>query len=215
MFITIFLLFLIGLTITTRGKQSIWFPSLGSVLKTLGLAIPTWVAAVLFPVLLGWQCFLMLIFAVVTQAPLNAISSTAALSLLFLAGSFFYYLLLVGLYSLVLRFLWSEPPQFLRWLQPPKKKQDIFFGWTALVLAGLVGVTPIVTWVLLSFPDRSILYGLRYRPELVIQVITKQLESLSELMFITWFTVCAFLYQFRSASIQAAAKKRKVKQVSA
>ncbi len=214
MFITIFLLFSIGLTIITRGKQSIWFPSLGSVLKTLGLAVPTWAAAVLFPALLGWQCFLMLIFAVATQAPLDAIGGTAALSLLFLAGSFFWYLLLVGLYSLALRSLWSEVPNFLRWLQPPKKKQDIFFGWTALTLAGLVGVTPIVTWVLLSFPDRSMLYGLQYRPELVNQLITKRLESLFELMFITWFIVCAFLYQFRSVSIQAAAKKRKSKQVS-
>ncbi|WP_009631029.1 hypothetical protein [Synechocystis sp. PCC 7509] len=214
MFITIFLLLLAGLTITTRGKQSIWFLSLGSVLKTLGLAIPTWVAAVLFPALLGWQCFLMLIFAVAAQAPVNAISGTAALSLLFLAGSFFWYLLLVGLYSLALRSLWSEVPNFLRWLQPPKKKRDIFFGWTALTLAGLVGVTPIVTWVLLSFLDRSMIYGLRYQPELVSQVITKRLESLSELMFITWFIVCAYLYQFRSASIQATAK-RKAKRVSA
>lgn len=214
MFITIFLLLLVSSAIITKGKKSIWLPSLGSVLKTLGLAIPTWVGAVLFPALLGWQCFLMLVFAIATQAPLNAISGMVALSFLFLIGSLFWYLLLVGLYSLALRLLWSEVPQFLRWLEPPKKKQDIFFGWAALTLAVLVGVTLIATWVFLSFPNNSLVYGLRYRPELVSQVIVDRLQSLSEAMFIAWFIVCAYFYQLRSAYNQAVAKKLKAKQVS-
>lgn len=214
MFITIFLLFLVGSTILARSKKSVWFLSLGAVLKTLGLAIPIWVGAVLFPALLGWQCFLILIFAVATQAPLNAISGLATLSILFLVGSLFWYLLLVGLYSLFFRLLWSETPQFLRWLEPPKKKRDVFFGWAASALAILVGVTPIVTLVYLSFLNDFSVYNLRYRENLLSQAIVDRLQSLSEEMFIAWFIACAYFYQLRSAHNQASAKKRKTKQVS-
>jgi len=43
MFIIVFLALLIGSTVITRGKKSIWIPSPSCWLKAIGLAIPTWV----------------------------------------------------------------------------------------------------------------------------------------------------------------------------
>lgn len=215
-FLVIVLLGISSIPVITKRKQPTrWFPSFGSMLRALALAIPTWVCAVLFVSLFGWLCFGMLIFAIATQAPLDAIGGMALISSLFLVGSLFWYLLLVALYSLVLRSLWAELPKFLRWLEPPKKKRDVFFGWVASTLAVGIGVTPIVVLVFLSFSNSSTVYRYWYRSELLSQGIVDQLESLTDEMFVAWFVVCAYLYQIRSVYRQAVAKKRKARQLRA
>lgn len=212
-----FLIFLIvlgiiGLIPVITKKPFIWFPSFSSWLKALMLAIPTWICAVVFVSLFGWLCFGMLIFAIVTRSPLDAIGGMALLSSLFLLGSLFWYLLLAALYSVVLRLLWSEVPNFLRWLELPKKRRDVLFGWIASTLAVGIGVTPIVVFVFLSFENDFTVYSLRYDQELVSQVIVKRLESLTDEMFVAWFVVCAYLYQIKSVYVHKTAKKRMAKQ---
>lgn len=205
----IVVLVLIGLisAITRQKQPSIWFPSFGSMLRALGLAIPTWFGLVIFFSLSAWQCFVTLIFAMATDAPLNVISGLAGFGLLFLVGSFFWYLLLVGLYSLVLRLFWSEVPQFLNWLKPPKKKRDVLFGWLASSLAALVGVTPLVIVILFSGHGNDFtIESRRYREALN--------QAFVEGALISWFVVCAYLYQIRSVCRYAVARKRKAKQLT-
>lgn len=180
-------------------------------LKALGLAIPSWLGLALLPSLLGCICLAGLILAIKTEAPSDVFINLTGFGLLFLAGSFFWYWLLVGLYSLVLRSLWAELPKFLRWLEPPKKKRDILFGWLALTLAALIGVTPFLILTLISeHPNDFVIESRRereYREALE--------QAFGEGAFISWFVVCAYLYQIRSVCRHAVAKRRKAKQLNA
>ena len=214
MFLTfIVVLVLISLIPVVTKKPFIWFPSPSSWLKALALVVPTWIGLVVFPSLYGCLCFLLLVLSVATQAPLGAIGIWALFGSLFLVGSLFWYLLLVGLYSFVSRLLWSEVPQFLRWLELPKKKRDIFFGWVASTLAVLIGVSPLVMLVLLFYDFTGV--NVRYRPDLLNQLTAAKMEAIFDRVFIMWFVVCAYLYQIKSVYNHVAAKKRKARQVGA
>jgi hypothetical protein len=209
--IFLIVLVLIGLIPLVTKKPNKWFPSPGSWLRALALAIPSWFGLVILPSLLGCLCLAGLILAINTEAPLNAIINLAAVGLLFLVASFFWYWLLVGLYSLVLRFLWAELPKFLRWLEPPKKKRDILFGWLALSSAALIGVTPFLILALYSdHPNNFVIESRRHRE---YQQALEQ--AFGEGAFISWFVVCAYLYQIRSAYVRVVAKKRKARQLRA
>lgn len=209
-FMVVLLLIGLILTVTGQKKPFFWFPSLGSMLKALGLAIPSWLGLAILPSLLGCLCLAGLILAIKTEAPLDVFINLASFGLLFLAGSFFWYWLLVGLYSLVLRSLWAELPKFLRWLEPPKKKRDILFGWLALTLAALIGVTPFLILALISdHPNDFVIESRRereYREALE--------QAFGEGAFISWFVVCAYFYQIRSVCRYAMAKRRKAKQLT-
>lgn len=207
-------LFGIGLLLnfTSQKQPFIWFPSLFSWLKTLALLYPTWIGAVVIPSLYGCLCFLLLVLSAATQAPLWAIGFWAGLGSLFLVGSLFWYLLLVGLYSLVLRLLWSEVPQIFRWLELPKKKRDILFGWVASTVAVLVGVSPLVMLVLLSRDFTGV--NVRYRPDLLNQLTAAKMEAIFDQVFIMWFVICAYLYQIRRVYDHAVAKRRKAKRLT-
>ncbi len=211
MFLTFLLiLFLIGLIPVVTKKPFIWFPSLSSWLRVLALVVPTWIGSVVIPSLYGCLCFLLLVLSAATQAPLGAIGIWASFGSLFLVGSLFWYLLLVSLYSLLLRLLWSEVPPFFRWLELPKKKRDIFFGWVASTVAVLVGVSPLVMWVLLSRNFTGV--NVRYRPDLLNQLTAAKIEAIFDRVFVMWFVVCAYLYQIRSVYVHRAAKNPKRRQ---
>ncbi len=205
-------LVLIGLIPVITKKPFVWFPSLSSWLKALALVIPTWAGAVVIPSLYGCLCFLLLVLSAATQYPLWAIGFWAGFGSLFLVGSLFWYLLLVGLYSLVLRSLWSEVPQIFRWLELPKKKRDILFGWVASTVAVLVGVSPLVMLVLLSRDFTGV--NVRYRPDLLNQLTAAKMEAIFDRVFVMWFVVCAYCYQIRSVCRHAVAKRRKAKQLT-
>jgi len=206
------ILFGIGLLLsfTSQKQPFIWFPSFGSMLKTLGLAVPTWLGAVIVPSLFGWLFVLISVFALPKNAALDLIISWAVIGLLLLVGSFFWYWLLVGLYSLVLRLFLSEVPQLLRWLEPPKKKRDILFGWLALSLAALMGVMPFLILNALSYhPNDFTFESRRYRE--YKEAVDR---AFAEGAFIVWFIVCAYFYQIRGVCRHAIAKKRKAKRLA-
>lgn len=206
-FIVVLLIISLVSVINRQKKPSIWFPSFGSILKALGLAIPSWLGLAALPSLFGCLCLAGAILAINTAAPMDAIVNLAGVGLLLLVGSFFWYWLLVALYSLVLRFLWAELPKFLRWLEPPKKKRDILFGWLALTLAALIGVTPFLILALMSDrPNDFVLESRRYRE------YQEALDrTIGEGAQICWFVICAYLYQLRNVCRRAMTKKRGAK----
>lgn len=213
-----FLIFIVALVLinlipVVTKKPFIWFPSFGSILRALALVVPTWIGSVVIPSLYGCLCFFLLVLSAITQAPSGAIGIWALFGSLFLVGSLFWYLLLVGLYSLVLRLLWSEVPQFFRWLELPKKKRNILFGWVASTIAVLIGVSPLVLLVLLSRDFTGV--NVRYRPDLLNQLTAAKMEAIFDRVFVIWFVVCAYLYQLRSVYVHhVAGKKRRAKQLA-
>lgn len=188
MFITIFLLLLAGLTIVTRGKKSIWVPSPSCWLKAIGLAIPTWIGCTAIFSLEVWHGVFLIILAAFKSAPLSAIRFFSLFAIGFLFISLVWYLLIVILYSLALRLLWKELPQFLHWLKPPKKKRDILFGWAASNLAVLVGATP---FLLITFYSRRLIVESLNLRGLTDDVIVGK-------MFSGWYVAAVYLYYLRS-----------------
>lgn len=188
MFIIVFLLLLIGLTVITKGKKSIWIPSPSCWLKALGLAIPTWVGCSAFFSLEVWHGAFMLILAALLKAPLAAIGGFSLFTVGFLFVSLVWYLLIVILYSSVLRLLWKDVPQLLHWLKPPHKKRDVIFGWIASTIAVLVGAAP---FLLMTF------YSSRLITEsLSLMGLTNDL--IVGKMFSGWYVSAIYLYHLRS-----------------
>lgn len=207
-FLVVLLVISIISVINGQKKPNKWFPSFGSILKTLGLAIPSLLGLAVLPSLLGCLCLVGLILAIKTEAPLDVFINLAGFGLLFLAGSFFWYWLLVGLYSFVLRSLWAELPKFLRWLEPPKKKRDILFGWLALTLAALIGITPFLILTLISQHPND--FVIESRSDIEYREALEQ--AFGEGALISWFVVCAYLYHLRNICRWAVTKRRSAKQ---
>lgn len=131
-------LLIIGLIAAVTKTK--WFPYPSSWLKALGLAVPTWIGAVAIFSLEVWHFIFLLILAVVNHSPIPSIIFVLAAGMLIV--SLIWYLLLILLYSLLLRLFWSELPQFLHWMKPPSRMRDVFFGWAVSTLAVLVGAAP-------------------------------------------------------------------------
>lgn len=184
----------IGLLITSliiaaaKPGQFIWFPSPGSWIKAIGLAIPTWFGAVAVFSLEVWHGVFLFFLAVVAHAPSAALIFFLVYAAGFLAVSLIWYLLLILIYSLFLRFLWSELPRFLRWIKPPNKWRDVLFGWSASTLAVAIGAAP---FLLLAF----------YSSDLIVETMRKRMdvshEEVVSKMFGGWFVAAAYLYHVR------------------
>lgn len=188
MFIIVFLLLLIGLTIITRGKKSIWIPSPSCWLKAMGLAIPVWVGGTAIFSLEVWHGTFLVILAAFNSAPLTVIKGLSLFAVGFLFVSLVWYLLIVVLYSLTLRFLWKELPQFLHWLKPPQKKRDVIFGWAASTIAVLVGAAPFL--LMTFYSSRLIMESLKLRGLTTDLIVGK--------MFSGWYVTAIYLYHLRS-----------------
>lgn len=163
-----------------------WLPSPSAWLKALGLAVPTWVGAVAVFSLEVWHFIFLLILAVGKHSS-SATSVFLAFAAGFLAVSLVWYLLLVLLYSLLLRSLWLELPQFLHWIKPPSRWRDIFFGWAVSTLAVLVGAAP---FLMVAF----------YSSKLILETMQQwglTDEDIIGKMFIGWYVTAAYLYQVR------------------
>ncbi len=190
MFIIVFLLLLIGLTIITRGKKSVWVPSPSCWLKSLGLAIPVWVGGTAIFSLEVWHGAFLVVLAAFKSAPIAIISGLSVFTVGFLFVSLVWYLLIVILYSLSLRFLWKELPQFLHWLKPPHKKRDIIFGWAVSTVAVLVGAAPFL--LMTFYSSRLIVESLNLRGLTNDLIVGK--------MFGGWYVTAVYLYHLRSYS---------------
>lgn len=188
MFIIVFLVLLIGSTVITRNKKSVWIPSPSCWLKAIGLAIPTWVAGSAIFSLEVWHGVFLVVLAAFKSAPLSVIKGLSLFTVGFLLVSLAWYLLIVILYSLALRFLWKELPQFLCWLKPPQKKRDIIFGWLASTIAVLVGAAPFL--LMTFYSSRLIIESLNLRGITNDLIVGK--------MFSGWYLSAIYLYHFRS-----------------
>jgi hypothetical protein len=165
-----------------------WFPYPSAWLKALGLAVPTWIGATTVFTLEIWHFIFLFVLAVVKRAPSDALTGFLLFATGALGVSLVWYLLLVSLYSLLVRSLWSELPQFLLWIKPPKQKRDILFGWAVSTLAVLVGAAP---FLLSAF----------YSSRLIIETIELRGITIEEAvgkMFVGWYVTAAFLYQIKS-----------------
>lgn len=184
---------LINLIILLTGiKSPVWFPSPGSWLKAFGLAIPAWSGFVAVLSLGFWYLvFLSLLaFASDPPAPLDALVIMPLLTAGVLVTSLLWYLLLIWLYSLFLRFLWSEVPHFLRWINPPKRKRNLLLGWGVSTLAVLIGSVPFSLPLFHLYSDYPITYN-----EVVLEAMRRQVI---DRMFIGWYMSAAYLYHVTS-----------------
>ena len=188
MFIIVFLLLLIGLTIITRGRKSIWVPSPNCWLKALGLAIPVWVGGTAILSLEVWHGAFLVVLAAFKRAPSATIGGLSLFTVGFLFVSLVWYLVIVILYSLILRFLWKELPQFLHWLKPPQKKRNVIFGWAVSTLAVLVGAAPFL--LMTFYSSRLIVESLNLRGLRNDLIVGK--------MFGGWYVTAVYLYHLRS-----------------
>lgn len=173
-----------------RATKAHWFPYPSAWLKALGLAVPTGIGAVVVFSLLFWQFVFLFILAVIERLPIPNIFLVFAVGVLI--ASLVWYLLLILLYSLLLRSLWSELPQFLMWIKPPKKKRDILFGWAITSLAALVPALVLLPFTSYCFysSDRlsEILRKLQY-VEFTEEVKVKILGI--------WYVLAAYLYHLK------------------
>ena len=101
---------------------------------------------------------------------------------LFLILSLIVYLILVGLYLLLLKIFWSNPPQWLRF----RSWRTILFGFMISVLAALPATITYVPFLVL-IPSS----------ELIIDTLMKKGYEASDIvggMFLIWFLFAVELY---------------------
>lgn len=112
------------------------------------------------------------------------------LALGLLAVSLIWYLLLILLYSLFLRFLWSEVPQFLRSIKPPKRKRNLLFSWGISTIAILIGSVPFSLPLFHLYPNYPTAYN-----KVLLKAMSRQVL---ERIFGSWYVTAAYLYHFTS-----------------
>lgn len=168
-----------------------WFPYPNAWSKALKLAIPTWLGAVGIFNLMFWQFIFLFILAIIDHFPSPGIFLVFAAGILI--ADLIWYLLLILLYSLLLRLLWSEVPRFWQWIKLPKKKQDVLFGWAVSTLATLVP-----SLILLPFTSYCYYSSDRFSEILEKFQYVEFTEEAKGKILIGWYVTAAFLYQMKS-----------------
>lgn len=201
LFPVVVLLLVSSIMLLITRKLPIWLPYPASCMKALGLAVPTWIGASAFFSLEVWHhvfLFVLVTFKTYTS-PEGTYSIPIGLQsipigvvfLLFAAGflviSLIWYLLLMLVYSLCLRLLWSEVPQFLQWIKPPRRRRDILFGWAASILAVLIGAAP---FLLVTFYSSDSIWNTMERKGIDTE------EAIGK-MFSGWYVTAVYLYHLR------------------
>jgi hypothetical protein len=110
-------------------KHSIFFPNHTSWLNALKIIIPGYLCGVGAFAFSFWQCAFFYIVAVTTQTT-NSLGILIISLLALLAGVVWYFLLIL-VFSLLLRLLWSNPPE---WIRPSMHWFRVFYDFNVMIL---------------------------------------------------------------------------------
>jgi hypothetical protein len=159
-----------------------WFPYPSSWLRALSLAVPTY-AGVTILSLEVWRslCWLILAAATKSSEPYFFMLLTGA----WLVASLIVYLVMVVLYSFLLRLVWKNAPGKTGWGLHPKNWWNIFYGFVVTTLATLVSFLPFLSSI--DFPRDLVLVTIQKYARDDWQVITT--------LFSFWFVPAVYLYQ--------------------
>ncbi|MBD2293711.1 hypothetical protein H6G06_09460 [Anabaena sphaerica FACHB-251] len=147
--------------------------------RALGLSIPTFMGAIIGIIEIYHFLFLYLKFSF-SQVSESYVALLPVL--LFLILSLVIYLIFVGLYLLLLKIFWRNPPKWLRF----RNWRTIFLGFMISVLAALPATITYVPFFVL-IPSS----------ELIIDTLMKKGYEASDIiggMFLIWFLFAVELY---------------------
>jgi hypothetical protein len=164
-------------------KHSILFPNHTSWLNALKIGIPGYLCGVAVFAFSFWQCaFFSIVLATTETAAFLGASIIALLALL--AGIIWYFLLIL-VFSLLLRLLWSNPPD---WIKPSMHWFRVLYDFNVIIFATL----PIFLIFLANVAVNEaaeLAWSVNYRLQ-----IEKILLNFSWL----WIIAAAYLYQIES-----------------
>ncbi len=187
--IAILAVYLIYWMIFGRHPQGIWI----CFWRAIGLAFITF-SGVIFGLFEVYRFLILYLLCLVFDAP--GANRFLLDSILFLFMSFIVYLLILKVYSIGLKILWSNPPKLLRF----RNRRSIFLGFVIAVLA--------------SFPA-SITYApfLAEIPnqELIAEVLMDKEYDIMSGMFFIWFLFAVGCYhaEYKFNKFRAHKSKRK------
>ncbi|MTJ09195.1 hypothetical protein [Anabaena sp. UHCC 0204] len=147
--------------------------------RALGLSIPTFMGAIIGIVEIYHFLFLYLKF-LFSQVPEPHVALLAVL--LFLILSLIIYLIFVGLYLLILKIFWSNPPKWLR-----------FKSWKTVLLGFVISVFATLPAAITYGPFLVLIPS----SELIIETLIDKGYEASDIiggMFLIWFLFAVELY---------------------
>lgn len=173
-----------------------WLPKPKAWLMAVKLAIPAYFGATVVLAFEFWRyAFLGTLLAVTGN---NGLIPFFAFSVIALVLALIWFLILTGVYKLLLKLLWSNPPQ---WLRLPKFKALVIRDFGILVLSLMPVLAIFTIYILFVTSYRQIFSDFR-TPRLTYDIFLLR-------FFWLWFISAAYLYQWftRKNIVHSKAKK--------
>jgi hypothetical protein len=172
-------------------------PSLRAWMMTIKLAIPAHVGANVVFAFEFWRYSLLgLILAITGNTGNDGLTLFLGISTLALLSSLLYFLFLAGIYKLLLKILWSNPP---KWIVTPSLKSLIIRDWGILMISAFPIVMIFMIYILSVTSLKEIFADLR----------TLKITYDSFLLKFSWLWMisAAYLYQWCDKKDSGNAKK--------
>jgi len=159
------------------------FPSFKAWWKATLLFLPFYGIALVIPIFIFWH--FLVISVILTIEQVQAAAFAWAVTAGMLVSTIIGYFLILLIYSLVLKLLWSNPPQ---WLHPPQSLRKNLFHLSVAIGATLP-ISAINIFYLISIESVEALTQTNLKPI----YLPKLLWKLSWI----WLIAAAYLYQWR------------------